>query len=229
MMTAIPWRKFPWLDSDFARARWMYIFGLAYLLVGYLGTNELAALNPWHRPSLPIGTAFDRAIPFVPWTCVFYIMYYPLLGTPLLFAKDAISLTRLTIAQTVMNTFSYVIFLLYPTPIDRPTSLEPGPFYYALDALFRADHPFNTFPSLHVAQACILAFFFFRYEAKWSFSDANSNLIGLPKTMWIFHTVSAALIAASALMIKQHYIADAASGLLLAYLMSLIFFRTLRP
>ena len=200
----------------------MYIIGLAYLLIGYLGTNELAALNPWERPPLPIGTALDRAIPFVPWTVFFYVMYYVILGTPLVFARDAIALTRLTIAQTAMNTFAYFVFLLFPTPIDRPPApLEQGPFFWTLDTLFRADHPYNTFPSLHVAQACVLAFFFWSYRPT---PDASLFNAWRAQRLWVFHAISAALIAISALTIKQHYVADAVAGFLLAWLMSRIFF-----
>ncbi len=228
----IRWREFPWLHSEFSRARWMYAIGLCYLLVGYLGTNEIAALNPWNRPALPIATSFDNALPFTPWTVFFYVMYYPLLATPMLLAADAVSLTRLTIAQTAMNSFCYVIFVLFPTPIDRPPAVPvEGVFHIVLDTLFRADHPYNTFPSLHVAQACILALFFLKYAAHWPFGLAKpakpypairQNRFALG--VLIFHGVSAILIAASALLIKQHYIADAASGALLALAVSFIFF-----
>lgn len=209
------WRNFPWLDSEFARARWMYVVGLAYLLIGYLGTNEIAALNPWGRPALPIATGFDHALPFVPAMVVFYVLYYPLLATPLILAPDSISITRLTLAQTAMNTFSYVIFLLFPTPIDRPPAVPvEGWFHIALDTLFRADHPYNTFPSLHVAQAVILALFFLKYAARWR-----------PVGVLIFHGVAAILIAASAVLIKQHYLADATAGTLLAGAVAFVFFR----
>lgn len=202
----------------------MYIIGLCYLLVGYLGTNEIAALNPWDRPALPIATTFDNALPFTPWTVIFYVMYYPLLATPLFFAANAAALTRLTLAQAAMNSFAYIIFLLYPTPIDRPPAVHvEGTFHILLDTLFRADHPYNTFPSLHVAQACLLGLFYLKYAA-------NRRPPGFPRTFTpagvaFFHGVSAVLIAASALLIKQHYIADATAGALLAWAMAHLFFR----
>lgn len=216
-------RDFPWLDSEFARARWMYCIGMAYLLIGYLGTNELAALNPWDRPPLPISTAFDRALPFVPWTVVFYVLYYPLLATPLAFAQDAGKLTRLAIAQMGISSFAYVVFLAFPTPIDRPPAVPiEGWLHILLDSLYRADHPYNTFPSLHVAQTCILALFFLKYGACW---------MGQPlATRWVtgvilFHGAASFLVAASAVLIKQHYLADAASGALLAALAAAAVFR----
>lgn len=215
------------LSSALVRARLLYILGLLYLLVGYLGTNEFAALNPWGRPALPIATTFDHALPFVPWTVVFYVMYYPLLVTPLFFSRSPEALNRMSLGQAAMNTISYVIFVLFPTPIERPHAVPvEGAFHFVLDLLFRADHPYNTFPSLHVGQTCILALFYLRYSADWIFSPSGvsiaKNRAGL--AVVIFHAVSSVLVAASAVLIKQHYLADIFAGALLAYAMSLIFF-----
>lgn len=215
MIKAWRWRDFPWLDSEWARARWSYLIGLGYLLIGYLGTNEFAALNPWQRPALPIATSIDAALPYVPETVIFYILYYPLLLTPLLFAPTVASLARLTLAQAAMNTFSYVIFILYPTPIDRP-SLPNSPWQFPedwaraiLETLYRADHPYNTFPSLHVAQTALIALFFVRYEAKFLLRPLSAKAATAVMTT---HALMAALVAISAVLIKQHYVADAAAG-----------------
>ena len=122
---------------SFSRARWMYIIGLCYLLVGYLGTNELAALNPWNRPALPIATGFDKAIPFTPRMVGFYILYYPILATPLIFAANAIAITRLALAQVTTQSIAYVVFVLFPTPIERPPAVPvEGVSHFILDLLF---------------------------------------------------------------------------------------------
>lgn len=221
---------FPWLDDEHSRARWMYCIGILYLLVGYLGTNELAALNPWQRPPLPIATQFDAALPFVAWTTVFYVTYYPLLATPLFLAPSAGALSRLTVAQALMNTFAYVIFLLFPTRIDRPPSAHAdGIWQTALESLYRADHPYNTFPSLHVAQTCLLALFFMNYSAKSVDFATVTRSTYWPRTVFVFHGVMSLLVAASALLIKQHYIADAMSGALLAAAAAGLLFRNGQP
>ena len=233
-MKLFRWRDFPWLDSEFARARWMYAIGLCYLLAGYLATNEIAALNPWNRPALPIATQLDKIIPFTPSMVIFYFLYYPILATPLLFAADAISLTRLALAQVSTQSLAYIVFLAFPTPIERPPAVPvEGVFHFLLDLLFRADHPFNTFPSMHVAQSCIVAIFFLKYAGRWPFSRSRSgsphakalraNRVAVV-VLW-FHGFAAITVSASAVMIKQHYVADAAAGFLLAGLMSFIFFR----
>lgn len=239
------WRNFPWLDSEFARARWMYVIGLCYLTIGYLGTNEIAALNPWGRPALPIATGFDKAIPFTPWMVGFYILYYPILATPVVFAANSIAITRLALAQVTTQSIAFVFFLAFPTPIERPPAVPvEGISHFFLDVLFRADHPYNTFPSMHVAQSCIVAIFFMKYAAGWPFGASATPTDDVAATpvrhaKWhqailanrfaasvlIFHGVSAILVSASAVMIKQHYLADAASGVLLAGLTSFIFFR----
>ena len=213
--TKFAWRDFPWLDSEWSRARWSYLIGLGYLLIGYLGTNEFAAINPWNRPALPISTALDGALPYVPETVVFYILYYPLLLTPLLFSPTVSSLARLTFAQAAMNTFSYVVFILFPTPIERP-ALPNTPWNLPedwaraiLETLYRADHPYNTFPSLHVAQTALIALFFVRYEARWFGRPMRSVAI---TSVMVGHALMAFLVALSAVLIKQHYVADIAAG-----------------
>jgi hypothetical protein len=215
------------MKSELARARMLYILGLVYLLVGYLGTNEFAAQNPFGRPALPIATELDHALPFVPWTVIFYVMYYPLLLTPLFFSRSAAALYRMSLGQAVMNTIAYVVFLLFPTPIDRPYAVPvEGVFHSVLDLLFRADHPYNTFPSLHVGQTCILALFFLRYSADWVFGKPETSLAKnrLSVIVILFHAVSSLLVAASAVLIKQHYLADIFAGALLAWSMSMLFF-----
>ncbi len=234
------WSRANLLDSEIARARWMYILGLAYLLVGYLGTNEFAAMNPFGRPALPIATAIDQSIPFTPWTVVFYVMYYPLLLTPLVLCADVRALTRLTLAQAAINSVAYLVFVLFPTPIDRPPAIPvDGAFHFVLDLLFRADHPYNTFPSLHVAQTCILALFFLRYAGRWPLprwrdlrslvrqGDLRSphfSAYRMGLGIAFFHGLSSVLVAASAVLIKQHYLADVFAGALLALAASKIFF-----
>lgn len=226
MQVPLVLRSFPWIESEFARARWMYIVGMAYLLIGYLGTNEIAALNPWDRAALPISTSFDRELPFVPWTVIFYVLYYPLLGTPLLFARDPIALSRLSLAQAGMNTFAYVIFLLFPTPIDRPPSVPvEGWAHVVLDSLYRADHPYNTFPSLHVAQTCLLALFYLRFRPRWIGETLHRHHTRLDFSVILLHGAASILVAASAVLIKQHYVADATAGALLAAAVAWLVFR----
>lgn len=224
------WQRFPWVESEFARARWMYIIGMLYLLLGYLGTNEIAALNPWHRPALPIATVWDASLPFVPWTVVFYTMYFPLLSTPLFLAPTPASITKLAIAQAAVNTFAYAVFLIFPTPIDRPPARPiEGVFHVLLETLFRADHPYNTFPSLHVTQSCLLALFYMAYSAHFCLgrqnqSAARKNSFAL--RVFVLHAIASLLIAVSAVLIKQHYIADTMSGALLAACAYFILFKS---
>ncbi len=204
---------FPCIDSELSRARWMYAIGLAYLLAGYLGTNELASLNPWNRPSLPTMTSLDLSIPLCSWTVIFYILYYPILLTPLVFPSDVKSLTRLTLAQAGLNTFAFAMYAAFPTPVDRPVAFVPeNVFDHILSTLYRADHPYNSFPSLHVAQTMILVLFYFYFPIR------QTGLFAL-------HAFCAVTVTASAVLIKQHTVSDAIAGIFLAWLAALVLFR----
>jgi membrane-associated phospholipid phosphatase len=216
------------MNSNLMRARFFYVLGLIYSLVGYLGTNQIAALNPFSRPALPIATDFDQAIPFVPGAVVFYVMFYPLLATPLLLSRSANALYRISIGQAVMNTIAYVVFLLFPTRIDRPPAApDESASHFVLDLLFQADHPYNTFPSLHVGQMCILALFFIRYSPDWFLGSPETSLQKnrLSTIVIVFHAVATLLVAASTVLIKQHYLADVVAGAFIAWSMSTLFFQ----
>jgi membrane-associated phospholipid phosphatase len=163
-------------------------------------------------------------------------MYYPLLLTPLFLCRDVRALSRLTLAQAAINTVAYFFFVLFPTPIDRPVAAPvDGVFHFVLDVLFRVDHPYNTFPSLHVAQTCTLALFFLHYSGappappRYLRSLAGrlylrSLIFDSGARIAFFHGACSILVAASAVLIKQHYLADVFSGALLAFLASKIFF-----
>jgi membrane-associated phospholipid phosphatase len=75
--------------------------------------------------------------------------------------------------------------------------------------VYAGDHPFNDFPSLHVSTSAIIAIHWWRFNRR----------AGLVAVIW------AVLIAMSTVLIRQHYLADVAGGLILAYGISLFFLR----
>jgi membrane-associated phospholipid phosphatase len=79
-------------------------------------------------------------------------------------------------------------------------------------SIYAADQPYNDFPSLHTSLSTIIAIHWWRLDRR----------IGIPAAIWT------ALIVASTVLVKQHYLADLAGGLLLAGVTSLIVMRVTR-
>jgi membrane-associated phospholipid phosphatase len=75
--------------------------------------------------------------------------------------------------------------------------------------VYASDNAYNDFPSLHTSLSTILAIHWWRVDKR----------IGIPVVIWV------ALVVASTVFVKQHYIADMISGLLLAFGAALFFLR----
>ena len=81
---------------------------------------------------------------------------------------------------------------------------------WGLYMLYSSDPPYNCFPSLHVAHSFVSALTLFR----------------LHRRLGITAMIAAAFVALSTLFTKQHYVLDAAAGVLLALVAYVIFLRT---
>jgi membrane-associated phospholipid phosphatase len=97
---------------------------------------------------------------------------------------------------------SYMFYFFLQSYIDRPVISGSDIFSRMILEVYRSDSPYNDFPSLHTSISTILAIHWYRLDRR----------IGIPASIW------AALIVLSTVLIKQHYIADLAGGLALAFL-----------
>ena len=77
--------------------------------------------------------------------------------------------------------------------------------------VYAGDQPFNDFPSLYTSLSTILAVHWFRLDRR----------LGIVLAVWT------ALIIASTVLIKQHYLADLVAGLLLVFGASWLYGRLL--
>jgi membrane-associated phospholipid phosphatase len=101
-------------------------------------------------------------------------------------------------------------FLLYPTAAPRPAEVPGDGFAaWSLRLAYELDPPYNCFPSLHVAYACVSALTCYRVHRG----------VGRAAAVW------AALIGVSTLYTKQHYVVDVIAGALAAYVAYLLFLR----
>lgn len=155
--------------------------------------------NHWHWGApmyLPL-TSLDRAVPLSPWAMPLYCSHFVFLPFALLSIRGEAAFDRTLKSVLLAAVLSDLIFFVFPTTFPRPAA--DGVLF---DAIRSLDAPANCFPSQHVALA---------FLAAWGL-----RLDGRP---WApLGYAWAAVIAASTILVKQHYAADVAGGLALAAL-----------
>jgi len=169
-----------------------------------------------HGPAvLHLRTPLDDAFPLIPLFVIPYDSLEPLIYFSLIvflvfrtriFQSAALSLI---IAMLV----SYLVYFLLQTEVIRPTVSGADLLSRMVRDVYAGDNPYNDFPSLHTSLSTIIAIHWWR----------TNRRLGFIAGVWT------ALIVASTVFVKQHYVADVASGLLLAWGASWLSRKVLRP
>lgn len=164
-------------------------YGGAAWLTGFRG--ELSA---WDLP-------LEHAIPFVPSLSIVYLTITPaLMLAPFVFRTRS-QLVPLVGALAIETLVASLFFLLFPqtTAFSRPAvaGWAGVPFSIA-DTL---NLQYNEFPSLHVAFAC---------SAAWAYAGRTGSAGKLGWGLW------SVAVAAAALLVHEHHLADIAGGIALA-------------
>jgi len=184
------------------------------LIPAILGANLIyEPLN--HGPNrIFLETPLDRALPVVPAFAIPYVSLIPYIAVSLLaFLFFRVRVYRSAALTMIIVWFvSYVFYLFLQSYIARPSITGTDPFSAMVRSIYAADQPYNDFPSLHTSLSTIIAIHWWRLDRR----------IGIPAAIWT------ALIVASTVLVKQHYLADLAGGLLLAGVTSLIVMRVTR-
>ena len=164
-------------------------------------------VRPAYRPELPL----DRAIGLEPaWMVVYGSLYVFVVVLPLLVVRERGLIRRAMQSYLLVMTFSYAVFLLYPTFAPRPADVPAEGFAaWTLGIMYSIDPPYNCFPSLHVAYAFVSALACLRVHRG----------IGIAAIVW------ASLIGISTVFTKQHYVADVIAGAAAAVLAYVLFLR----
>ena len=188
--------------------RWPELVGERQKLAGgtavLLATATLYGLNNHlhlREPTLLPVTWVDRSVPVVPWTVWVYASY-PLQFAATFFTEPSRRrLNRWLWAVLAVNLVSNVVFLLWPTTIERPPVPAADPWTAGAFARLHAiDTPASCLPSLHVSTAFLASFVFL----------ARDRLRFALFFAW------AVAIALSTLTTKQHHAVDVVAGLGLA-------------
>jgi membrane-associated phospholipid phosphatase len=180
----------------------------------YVTSLGYDALN--HGPyRLFLRSPIDQALPVVPIFVVPYVSLQPFIyGSLVIFLLFRARIFQSAVLSMIVTFLvSYVFFAFLQTYVDRPALTGGDVFTRMIRDVYAGDHPFNDFPSLHVSTSAIIAIHWWRF----------SRRFGPVPAIW------AALIAMSTVLVRQHYLADVAGGLILAFGTSLAFLRLIDP
>ncbi len=191
----------------------VFLFGSAIGL--YLAANHFHFVPP----QLLSFTTLDSWIPFIPQSVWIYVSEYLLFAWVYLSTKDYGHLSRYFFSFFTLQLVSVLIFWVYPT--TYPRELFPLPedldkmTHLLFESLRSTDSPASCCPSLHVS-ATLLTALLYRDDQK---GEHPLKVLGV--ALW------AALICASTLTTKQHYVMDVFAGLFLAVVVFWVFHRIL--
>ena len=178
------------------------VLSLVLVAAVYLTSQIYAVLN--HGPAiLNLKTPLDAALPVIPIFVIPYVSLQPIIY----FTLIVLLLTRTRIFQSASLALiiawfvSYGFYFFLQSEVVRPVLTGTDVLTRMIRDVYAGDNPFNDFPSLHTALSTIIALHWFRVDRR----------LGVVVALWT------ALIVASTVLIKQHYLADVVSGLLLAF------------
>ena len=179
-----------------------------FIMIPIINVNYiLASILAKKGHDLTIG--LDNIIPF---NSIFIIPYvywylYIVIGFIFILVNSRKDYIRVFISFFIGMSVCYIVYYLYPTEISRPTIINSNILNYLVNIIYSLDRPVNCFPSLHV----LTTYFIMRYT-----KYKNS------KKKFYYTEIVGVLIIISTLFIKQHFIADVISAIVLAEVIILL-------
>jgi membrane-associated phospholipid phosphatase len=141
---------------------------------------------------------FELDIPLVPAFIWAYVSMYALFLMPLFMvsAPRMHALGKQLVAGTVI---CGIVFLVLPADLGFTREVPQQPLYAStFSALFGVDRPHNLMPSLHVVFSCLILFMC---------RDGANVILRVLLFVWVV------LIVASTVLVHQHHLIDALTGL----------------
>lgn len=171
------------------------------LAAGVLATTLLYfPLNHGTADQHVLITSLDAHLPFVPAFALPYLLFLPVFWLVVaysFFTRRGFS--QLALAIIITYLCSDITYALYHTYMPRPDNVT-GTLSGLVKFVYTHDQPYNDFPSEHASSAVLLA------------------LYAWPSRRWRYITVVfAVLVVAATVLIRQHSIVGAMSGVLLAF------------
>jgi membrane-associated phospholipid phosphatase len=175
---------------------------LALAVAVYFADQIYYLLN--HGPALlHLQTPLDNALPVVPIFVIPYVslnpyVYFTLIVFLLLRTRNFQSTS---VAMLGAWLASYIFYFFLQSEMIRPVLTGTDVFTQMIRAVYAGDNPYNCFPSLHTSISTIMAIHWYRFDRR----------LGIVAAAWT------ALIVASTVLVKQHYLADVLGGLVVAF------------
>lgn len=156
---------------------------------------------------LSIPLPFENSIPFAPeWVTIYAAtFFFWMIGLAVAMKQERELSFKLFSALYIAQLICFAFFVAMPTVIDRPEITGTAYYDRLLAQIYAADEPTNLFPSMH----CMLSYIVFR------------GLMYCPevkKPYVVAAGVLTALICASTVLIKQHFLLDVFAGIVLGEL-----------
>lgn len=191
------------------------IFILVILFLYQTFIYLISKLSPFNYHLLK--SSFDNKIPFVPIFILFYVSWYAMLFIiPYWFIKknNKNLFYKYVVSLFISITVCGLIFLLYPTTVERPDIVVNSLSTLLLKSVYVLDTPaINCLPSIH----CLSCFLFIIY------SFLNIELKFIQKTGV---TIWSVLVILSTLLIKQHVVIDVVMSLVIAGIICILVEKT---
>jgi len=161
-------------------------------------------------------SAWDFAVPALPWSVIVYLTLYLYSPLPILVAnrdeRGRRELAFLAQGMILLFTISFAFFLLMPAEIVIRPQMEAlissmRPLYSDIyNVIYTVDRPFNSWPSLHVSQSLLIVLFCQRWlELRADeFPRRGACMTGL----WVAWVA----LSLSIVTTKQHFIWDMVTG-----------------
>jgi membrane-associated phospholipid phosphatase len=172
---------------------------IAPLNLGYI------FLNTSKRGFHSLVTSADNSIPFIKVFILPYVGWYAFIFIMMVYLcyKDRETYFITLIAYMLGLVASFITFYLFQTTVPRPEIIGSDYLSRMVLSIYRADKPYNCFPSIHV----LTSFLMIKAIMISSIRTKTNTFI-----VW----ASAILIIVSTLFIKQHVILDVVSGIVYA-------------
>lgn len=169
--------------------------------LAYFGTRLFTTSRYHYNIESPL----DLMLPLVPAFVVIYILAYGqwILCYLLIAGEKKEYVYRIFLGEIIAKFMCLVIFMIFPTTLNRPEITGSGIFERMLAMVYSLDAADNLFPSIHCLES-------------WVCWRGCRKLTGMPRWFSGVNFVFTLLVFASTVLLKQHVLIDIAGGVAVA-------------